>query len=106
MFRMCVCLFIYFLFRSLTTLVITLFSYSFIYLFIFGYAGYSLLQRLFSHFGEQGYSLVSAGRLLVAMSSLVAERRLQWLWHLGSEAAAPRLHSSFQHRLHTCDAWA
>ena len=84
-------MFIYFLFRFLTTLLITFSFYSFIYLVTFVCAGSSLLQRLFSRFGEQGYSLVSIGRLLVAVPSLVAEHGLQELWHLGSVAVAPGL---------------
>ena len=99
----CVCVFIFFLFRSLTTLVIPLFFYSFIYLFIFGCAGSSLLQRLFSHFDKQGYSLVLAGRLLVAVPSLVAEARASGVVALGLSSCGSR---ALEHRLHSCDTWA
>jgi len=41
------------------------------FLFVFGWAGSALLQKLFSHCGERAYSLVAVLGLL--MASLVAE---------------------------------
>ena len=48
-------------------------------IFIFGYAGSSLLLRLLSSCSEQGYSLVAVYWLLFAVASLVAERGFQGL---------------------------
>ena len=52
------------------------FFFFFFNLFIFGYAGSSLLQAGFLQLQQVGATLVVAQGLLVAVSSLVAERRL------------------------------
>ena len=44
-------------------------------LFIFGCAGSLLLHGLFSNWGELGLLFVAACRLLIAVASLVVERR-------------------------------
>ena len=45
----------------------------FLYLFIFGCAGFSLLCRFFSHCGKWGSSLVAVCRLLIVVASLAVE---------------------------------
>ena len=47
---------------------------------------------------SRGYSLVEVRGLLIVVASLVAERRLQEVWHVGSVAAAP---GSSSHRLNS-----
>ena len=44
--------------------------------FTFGCAGSSVLRRLFSSYIEQGLSLDAVLRLLISVTSLVAEHRL------------------------------
>lgn len=46
-------------------------------LFIFGYAGSSLLRRLFCSWGEWGLLFVAMYRLLIVVASFVAEQGLQ-----------------------------
>ena len=46
------------------------------FLFLFGYAGSSLL--------DEGYSPVAVCRHLIAVASLVAEHKLTALWHVES----------------------
>ena len=48
----------------------------FIYLFIYDYAGFSLLHGLFSSCGEGGSSLAVACGFLIAGASLTAGHRL------------------------------
>ena len=62
---------------------------SFIYLFIFGCAGSSLLLGLFSHRGEWGLLFFAVCRLVFVVASLGAEHRLQGM--RASVVAAPRL---------------
>ena len=67
------------------------FFFLIIYLFIFGYAGSSLLQGVFSSFSNGDYSLVAVGGLLIAVTSPAAEvgsraHRLQQLRFLDSRA--------------------
>ena len=53
------------------------FFFNNMYLFVFGYAGSSLLCRLFSlALGSGSYSLIGVCRLLIAVASLVVEQRL------------------------------
>ena len=49
---------------------------NFIYFFIFGCVGSSLLSGAFSSCGERGLLFVAERRLLIALASLVAEHRL------------------------------
>ena len=55
---------------QLSVYIDPLFFHNF-FLFIFGCAGSSLLQELFSSSGERGYSLVLGTGLLTAVASLV-----------------------------------
>ena len=48
----------------------------FIYLFIFGCAGSSLLLGLFSSFRDRGYSLFVVYGLVIALASLITEHGL------------------------------
>ena len=63
----------------------------FIFILIFGCSGSSLLLRLFSSCGEQGYSLVSACGLPTAVASLVTEHQALGK---GSVVVIPRLQST------------
>ena len=65
--------------------------FPFLYLFIFGYAGSSLLHRLFSSCGKWGLLFVEVCGLLLAVASLVAEHGLQ---STGSIVVAHGLSSS------------
>ena len=49
----------------------------FVYLFIFGWAGSSLLCGLVSSHGERGLLLIAVFGLLTEVASLVAERGMQ-----------------------------
>ena len=60
-----------------------------IILFIFGCAGSLLLCCLFLVVASRGYSLVAVCGLLIAVASLVAERRLEGTQ--ASVVATPRL---------------
>ena len=53
-----------------------IYFYKFIYLFIFGCVGSSLLRAGFLSCDEQGLLFVAVCRLLVAVASLVAEHGL------------------------------
>ena len=48
----------------------------FIYLFIFGCIGFSLVAQAFSSCGERGLLFIAVRRLLTAVASLVAEHGL------------------------------
>ena len=70
------------------------FKYNFIYLFIFGSAGCSLLHGLCSSCGERRCSPAVVCGLLIGIASLVGEHGLlglQSLWLLGSGARAQQL---------------
>ena len=65
------------LMRSAPALALNFVKNTFIYLFLFfGYAGSSLLCRLFSNCGKQELLFIAVHRLLIVMASLVAEHRL------------------------------
>ena len=53
---------------------------NFIYVFIFGRAGSSLLCGFFSRSRQEGYSLVDMRELLIGVASVVAKQRLQGGW--------------------------
>ena len=78
------------------------------YLFIYGFAGSSLLHGLFSGCGSRVYSLAAVCRLPIALASLVAKHRLQGTWASVAAAHGPSSHGSLalEHRLSGCGTWA
>ena len=65
---------------------ITLFKKIIIYIYFWLHWVFIAMHRLSLVMAREGYSLVSVCRYLIAMTSLVAEHRLQGVWFLGVAA--------------------
>ena len=82
----------------------SLLSCLFVYLFIFGCAGSSLLRRLFSSCGKQG--LLSSGGIQVSHCSSFSCGEATGTWALECKGSSSCGSWALEHRLNSCSTQA